>query len=51
MKELSILHANANVSMANGLNTIIQKGGCIFSIKIAKMKYNYFSLSKKGKTI
>lgn len=42
MKGLSILHANANVLMANGLNTILQKGGGIDNIKIAKNETDLF---------
>tara|TARA_R110002072_G_scaffold153430_6_gene303071 strand:- start:131 stop:775 length:645 start_codon:yes stop_codon:yes gene_type:complete len=42
MKGLSILHANANVLMANGLNTILQKGGGIDSIKIVKNEIDLF---------
>jgi len=46
MKNLSILHANANVLMANGLNVILQKGGGIDSIKIAKNEEELFQFLK-----
>tara|TARA_B110000046_G_scaffold173759_1_gene196738 strand:+ start:87092 stop:87736 length:645 start_codon:yes stop_codon:yes gene_type:complete len=48
MKGLSILHANANVLMANGLNSIMQKGGGIDSIKIAKNEIELFQLLEDG---
>ncbi len=46
MKGLSILHANANVLMANGLNIILQKGGGIDSIQIAKNEEELFQFLK-----
>jgi len=39
---LRILHANANVLMANGLNTILQKGGGIDSIQLATNENELF---------
>ena len=48
MKGLSILHANANVLMANGLNTILQKGGGIENIQIAKNEIELFEFLKNG---
>ena len=44
MNDLKILHANSNVLMANGLNTILQKGGGIKSIKIARTEEALFAL-------
>ena len=48
MKGLSILHANANVLMANGLNTILQKGGGIDKIQIAKNEEELFQFLKSA---
>jgi len=42
MKDLTILHANANVLMANGLNNILQSGGGIDKIVIAKNEQELF---------
>jgi DNA-binding NarL/FixJ family response regulator len=39
---LRILHANANVLMANGLNTILQRGGGIKEIVIARNEDELF---------
>jgi len=47
MNDLKILHANSNVLMANGLNTILQKGGGIESITIARSEEALFSLLEK----
>lgn len=48
MKGISILHANANVLMANGLNTILQKGGGIDKIQIAKNEEELFQFLKSA---
>lgn len=42
MSSISILHANANVLMASGLNTILEKGGGIDKISIAKNETELF---------
>lgn len=47
MNNLSILHANANVLMANGLNTILKKGGGIETIKIATNENELFAFLEK----
>lgn len=47
MKSLSILHANANVLMANGLNTILQRGGGIDQISIAANESELFNMIAK----
>lgn len=44
MQDLTLLHANSNVLMANGLNAILQKGGSIKSIEIAKDEEELFSM-------
>lgn len=44
MRDLTILHANANVLMANGLNTVLRNGGGIESIQIAKNEKELFQL-------
>lgn len=44
MNDLNILHANANVLMANGLNSILLKGGGIEKIEIAKNEEELFHL-------
>lgn len=41
---LNILHANANVLMANGLNSILNKGGGIDKISIAKDEKELFAM-------
>ena len=42
MKDLTLLHANANVLMANGLNSILLKGGGIEKIEIVKNEDELF---------
>lgn len=42
MNNLSILHANANVLMASGLNTILERGGGIDKISIVKNEDELF---------
>lgn len=42
MGNISILHANANVLMASGLNTILEKGGGIDKIEIARNELELF---------
>lgn len=48
MKGLTILHANANVLMASGLNSIMHGGGGIDSIKIAKNEVELFQSLEEG---
>lgn len=48
MKDLKLLHANANVLMANGLNTILRNGGGIEKIDIAKNEAELFTLLKES---
>ena len=45
---ITILHANANVLMANGLNTILARGGGIDNIKIVKNERELFEELDKG---